>query len=142
LVAMRNLGARSIMALVVGEPEVAFQILALNVEKAHNLREKALEVVKMYRALAAGSDRPEKDFSLEFEDPAFVTLGVAYEKRPRFSGGAYHPVLRRVDAFLDETLPQALRVLEQRAQRLLAIDDRVIELAAALKARGYQSPYL
>ena len=32
------------LALLVPEREVAYQILALNIEKAHNLREKALEV--------------------------------------------------------------------------------------------------
>src|SRR3989449_3651500 len=41
--ALRQLGARSIVALVVPEPSVAHRILALNTEKAHNLREKALE---------------------------------------------------------------------------------------------------
>jgi len=38
LEAMRRLGARSITALVVPEREVAWQILALNTEKAHNLK--------------------------------------------------------------------------------------------------------
>ena len=142
LVAMRNLGAKSISALVVDDPRVAFQILALNTEKAHNLREKSLEVVRMYRALAPDSDRKESGFALEFEEPAFVTLGIAYEKKPRFSGGAYQPVLRRVDAFLDETLPKALQVREERADRLLALDERVTSLVDGLKERGFQSPYL
>jgi ParB family chromosome partitioning protein len=37
---MRRLGARSIAALVVPNREVAWQILALNTEKAHNLKER------------------------------------------------------------------------------------------------------
>src|SRR6478672_11307530 len=42
--AMKQLGAKSIVALVVPEVEVAHRILLLNTEKAHNLRERALEV--------------------------------------------------------------------------------------------------
>ena len=51
--ALKLQGARSITALVVTEPEVARLILALNVEKAHNLREKSLEVIRLARELAA-----------------------------------------------------------------------------------------
>jgi ParB family chromosome partitioning protein len=41
LAAMKTLGAKSIIAIVVPEVAAAYQILALNTEKAHNLREKA-----------------------------------------------------------------------------------------------------
>ncbi|MGO9308783.1 MAG: ParB N-terminal domain-containing protein, partial [Spirochaetia bacterium] len=95
LAAMRGLGARAILAVVVPELSVAYQILAMNTEKGHNLREKSLEVIRMARALADLDPRPEKDFALEFEEPDYLTLGLAYEKRGRLSGGAYHPVLRR-----------------------------------------------
>src|SRR5205823_8823290 len=71
LTALKELGAKSILALLVPEREVAYQILALNIEKAHNLREKALEVVRMYRDLAGlGPKRKESEFALEFEDPS------------------------------------------------------------------------
>ena len=44
------------------DPQVAFKILALNTEKAHNLREKSLETIRMARALAgeAGDDDGER----------------------------------------------------------------------------------
>jgi ParB family chromosome partitioning protein len=51
LMAMRRLGAKSITALMVPRREVAWEILALNTEKAHNLREKSLEVIRIYRGL-------------------------------------------------------------------------------------------
>jgi hypothetical protein len=76
LQAMRKLGARSIIALVVPDPEVAFKILALNTEKAHNLKEKSLETIRMLRALAEERvARDEREFAFEFEQPAFLTLG-------------------------------------------------------------------
>jgi ParB family chromosome partitioning protein len=142
LAAMRQLGARSVLAVVVPEVAVAYQILAMNTEKGHNLREKSLEVVRMARSLAQVEPRPEADYALEFEEPDYLTLGLAYEKRGRLSGGAYHPVLRRVEAFLQSPLPEALEVRSQRAGRLLELDDRVAEAVAALKQRGFTSPYL
>src|SRR5204863_7459009 len=93
--AVRALGGRSILAIVLPDREVAYQILALNTEKAHNLREKALEVIRMVRRLAAADPRPESEFALEFEEAALLTLGLCYERNGRFAGGAYHPLLKR-----------------------------------------------
>ena len=143
LQALRKLGAQSILALVIPDRDVAFKILALNTEKAHNLKEKSLETIRMMRALAGrGDTREERAFVFEFDQPAFLTLGAAYEQRPRLGGGAYHPLLRRIDDFLDEPLPRAMKERERRASALLAIDDRVSEIVQKLKARGLTSPYL
>ncbi len=144
LSAMRTLGAKSITAIVVPEAAAAYQILALNTEKAHNLREKATEVIRMYRELArlSGDEATEETYVLEFEEPAFVTLGLCYESRPRFSGGAYHPVLKKVEAFLPTPLRAALAVRQRRAETLLHLDDLVLRHVEALKAKGLTSPYL
>jgi ParB family chromosome partitioning protein len=142
LTALKELGARSVLALLVPEREVAYQILALNIEKAHNLREKALEVARMYRDLAGSLDPKEAEMALEFEEPALVTLGFAYEQRGRLSGGAYAPILRKVDAFEDTKLSRALPERERRAAVLLAFDDAIGEAVARLKEKGFDSPYL
>ena len=142
LSAMRTLGAKSIVSIVVPEAAAAYQILALNTEKAHNLREKALEVIRMYKELARLDDVTEETYALEFEEPALITLGLCYEERPRFSGGAYHPVLKRVDEFLKQPLRSALEVRGKRAKTVLALDDLVVQQVEALKARGMTSPYL
>jgi ParB family chromosome partitioning protein len=142
LAAMRALGGRAILALVVPDPQVAFQILALNTEKAHNLKDKALEVIRMARALAGLGDQRECDYELQFEEPVLLTLGPCYEQNGRFSGGAYRPALARVEAFLEQKLGPALKVRERRAELLLALDAKVGAVVAALKERGIQSPYL
>ena len=142
LSAMRTLGAKSIVAIVIPEAGTAYQILALNTEKAHNLREKALEVIRMYRELAELDHVSEEHYALEFEEPAFITLGLCYEERPRFSGGAYHPVLKRVEQFLAKPLRSALAVRQDRAKTVLALDDLVVQQVEALKAKGLTSPYL
>jgi ParB family chromosome partitioning protein len=142
LAAMRTLGAKCIVALLVPEETAAYQILALNTEKAHNLREKSLEVIRMVRELARLPGGSEESYALEFEEPAFITLGLCYEERPRFSGGAYHPVLRRADSFLKQPLDAALKVRTARAKSLLELDDLVVKQVEALKAKGLTSPYL
>jgi len=142
LQALRKLGARTIVALVVPDATVAFKILALNTEKAHNLREKSLETIRMARALAKASDEAEASFAFEFEQPAFLTLGVCYEERPRLSGGAYQSILRRVDEFLDEPIAKALKERERRGKKIMKLDDAVSAAVEKLKARGLTSPYL
>src|SRR6266508_3688173 len=67
---------------------------------------------------------------------------IAYRTRGRFSGSSYTSMLRRVDRFLDVTLPKALRQREQWAQRIMDIDDRVAQHVKALQEMGFKSPYL
>ena len=87
LAAMKGLGARSIVALVLPEPELAYQILALNCEKAHNLKERSLEVIRMERGMAGATpDRKESEAAPLLEEPAFVTLGVCSRSAPASPG--------------------------------------------------------
>jgi ParB family chromosome partitioning protein len=143
LQALKKLGVKTIVALLVPDPAVAFKILALNTEKAHNLREKSLETIRMARALAKQSGTQlENTFVFEFEQPAFLTLGICYEERPRISGGAYQSILRRVDAFLDEPIAKSIKERERRGKKILKLDDAVSAAVEKLKAKGLTSPYL
>ncbi|MGH7875647.1 MAG: ParB N-terminal domain-containing protein [Candidatus Binatia bacterium] len=142
LSAMRTLGAKCIVGIVVPETSVAYQILALNTEKAHNLRERALEVIKMYQELASFDDATEETYALEFEEAALITLGLCYLENGRFSGGAYHPILRRSDQFLKKPLKSALDIRRERARAIMDLDKSVVEKVEALKAKGLTSPYL
>jgi ParB family transcriptional regulator, chromosome partitioning protein len=145
LQALKKLGARTVVALLVPDPKVAFKILALNTEKAHNLREKSLETIRMARALAGArpsKEERESSFAFEFEQPSFLTLGACYEERPRLSGGAYQPILRRIDEFLDEPMNDALKERVRRGKRVLKLDDAVSAAVEKLKAKGLTSPYL
>ena len=145
LQAMKKLGAKTVIALLVPDAKVAFKILALNTEKAHNLREKSLETIRMARALAAAratKEENESAFAFEFEQPAFLTLGAAYEERPRLSGGAYQSILRRIDEFLDEPINDAIKERLRRGRKILKLDDAVTAAVEKLKAKGLTSPYL
>ncbi|HEY8648307.1 MAG TPA: chromosome partitioning protein ParB [Candidatus Limnocylindria bacterium] len=143
LAAAKKLGLRAVSALVVADPRIAYRILPLNTEKAHNLRDRSMEVIRMARSLAKAEPRSrEKDHAVAFEAALFLTLGTAYEERGRFAGSSYQSMLRRVDVFLDGTLPAALRQRDQWGRRLLDIDDRVAAHVNTLHEMGFKSPYL
>ena len=142
LSALRTLGAKSVTAIVVPEASTAYKILALNTEKSHNLRERAMEVIKMYQELATLDGASEESYALEFEEAALITLGLCYLEQGRFSGGAYHPILRRADGFLKKPLQSALEIRRQRSGAVLDLDKAVVEKVEALKTKGLTSPYL
>ena len=143
LAAAKVLGLKQISALVSPDERLAFRILALNTEKAHNLKDRSLEVIRMARNLAKRQPRAkETDFAAEFEAAEFLTLGILYEDDARFAGGAYGPFLKKVDRFAERTLPVSLREREGYAARLRGIDAEVRKIVKALEARGFKSPYL
>ena len=140
---LEKLKADFVPAIVIPEAEVAFQILALNTEKAHNLKEKSLEVIRMYRGLIErGEKRDEEAFTFQFEEPYFITLGLLYEKFPRFAGGAFSPILRRVDRFLKSSLKSAYKTREERAARLEEADTLLKGIVDKLKRRGINHPFV
>jgi ParB family chromosome partitioning protein len=141
--ALEKLKAAVVPAILIPEPDVAFQILALNTEKAHNLKEKSLEVIRMYRGLAEEQPKTgEEDWAFQFEAPHFVTLGLLYEEDKRFAGGAFAPILKRVDGFLRGKLREALEERQERAAKVKAADEALARAVAALKKRGIRHPYV
>ncbi len=143
LAAAKVLGLKQITALISGDESLAYRILALNTEKAHNLKDRSLEVIRMARNLARRRGRErEEQFRAEFEAAELLTLGIVYDKAPRFAGGAYSAFLKKVDRFSDRTLVASLRQREDYAARLLEIDGRVKTVIATLQERGFKSPYL
>jgi ParB family chromosome partitioning protein len=140
---LQKMKAETVPAILVPEPEVAFQILALNTEKAHNLKEKSLEVIRMYRGLVESEPRKgEEDYAFQFEAAHLVTLGLLYETNRRFAGGAFAPILRRVDAFLPGSFPRTLPQREARAERVREADAALGEVVAQIKKRGIRHPFV
>ena len=143
LAAAKVLGLRQITALISPDEALSYRILALNTEKAHNLRDRSLEVIRMARSLAQKDKRSsEAERAAEFESPELLTLGVLYERSGRFAGGAYSAFLKKVDRFSDRPLAMSLRQREDYAARLLDIDVQVKRIVEALQSRGLRSPYL
>src|SRR5688572_29291904 len=125
LSALTSLGAKTVVALVMPEPEIAFRILALNTEKAHNLQDKAIEVIRMARAIAADpkkKGKSESDVSFELEQASLVTIGICYEKNARFSGGAYNSVVSKCETWSTDPMSKSLELREEHADKLLELD--------------------
>jgi ParB family chromosome partitioning protein len=143
LAAAKMLGLRQITALVSPDESLAYRILALNTEKAHNLKDRSLEVVRMaHNLVKRDGRRHETEFGAQFEAAELLTLGLAYEKNPRFAGGAYSPFLKKVDRFAERPLAASLRERAGYAARLQEIDTQVKRIIGALQTRGFKSPYL
>lgn len=141
--ALVKLKAEYVPVILVPDTSVAYQILALNTEKAHNLKEKSLEVIRMYRTLAEVSPRKtEENFAFEFEEAYYITLGVVYERHPRFAGSAFSPILRRVDSFLSKPLANGLTERKSRADLVDRANDKLTDAVARLKTRGINHPYV
>jgi len=143
LAAGKVLGLKQITVLISPDETLAYRILALNTEKAHNLRDRSLEVIRMARSLAKrhGGSK-ESQYTKEFEAAELLTLGIVYEKSTRFAGGAYSSFLKKVDRFGERTLAASLREREGHASRLLEIDARAKKIIETLQSRGFKSPYL
>ena len=143
LKALQKLKADWVPAILIPEADVAFQILALNTEKAHNLKEKSLEVIRMYRGLLEEEPKKgEQDYAFQFEAAHLVTLGLLYEANRRFAGGAFAPILRRVDSFLPGTFPKTLPVRVERAAAVRAADEALAGVVDQLKKRGIRHPFV
>ncbi len=143
LAAAKVLGLKQITALISPDESLSYRILALNTEKAHNLKDKSLEVIRMARSLAKREPtRREASLASEFESAELLTLGVVYEMNLRFGGGAYSSFLKKVDRLADKTLSVSLREREGYAARLMEIDTEAKRIVEALQKRGMKSPYL
>jgi ParB family chromosome partitioning protein len=143
LAAGKVLGLKQITALISPDETLAYRILALNTEKAHNLRDRSLEVIRMARSLAKRHPASkEAQYAAEFESAELLTLGIVYEKSSRFAGGAYNSFLRKVDRFSERTLSASLREREGFAARLMEIEAQTKRIIQTLQKRGFKSPYL
>lgn len=144
LAAMKSLGREKITAILIPEEKILGEILSLNTEKPHNIKEKSLEVIKMYHHFLKITDKlPESEFASQFEEPYFATLGIIYQKRERFSGSAYVPFLRRIDQFLSQPLSQAIRERERRAKRIEEeAEPEVLRVIKELKEKKFSLPFI
>src|SRR5689334_15963355 len=117
LAAAKVLGLKQITVLISPDETLSYRILALNTEKAHNLKDKSLEVVRMARNLAKRDPkRTEASLANEFEAAELLTLGLVYEDNLRFGGGAYSPVLKKCDRLTTKPLTAAIREREGYAK--------------------------
>ncbi len=147
LVAMRELNASEITAVLVPDEKVASYILALNTEKVPDLRDKSLEVIRMYRNLMEKNpDLIEADFAPQFDSAHYITFGIVYERKmekgEKFSGTAYEPIIKKVDMFFTEPLVTAIEKRKAMADRIEELHNKVNEIIVELRNRGVKHPFI
>ncbi|MEO0130260.1 MAG: ParB/RepB/Spo0J family partition protein [candidate division WOR-3 bacterium] len=144
LSAMKELGKEKIAAIIIPDERAMHKILAMNIEKVHNIREKSLEVIKMYQHfLETEVEKSEVDYAFEFEEPFYITLGLIYQEKERFSGASYLPLLRRIEQFLDKPLKDAYEERKRRAKRIKEeLEPLIQNVINQFHKRGIKIPFL
>ena len=127
LAAAKVLGLKQITALISPDESLAYRILALNTEKAHNLRDRSLEVIRMARNLAARRGREaESAYRAQFEAPELLTLGIVYQQSGALRRRRLQPV------------PEEGRSLQRAHARCQPAPARGLRRAAARDRRARQ----
>jgi ParB family chromosome partitioning protein len=136
--AAKELGLRRIPAVVV-PGTVAQRMLALNVEKEPNIRERSAVALSIYRELVETRPQLHEDDEAVEDAVLFahnVTLGLAYASSGRLAGSQYEPILRRCDGFMADPLADCLPIREERAARVIEAHRLVRKVTEELKDRG------
>ena len=140
--AMSSSGAKSIVALVVPEQEVAHRILLLNTEKAHNLRERALEVARLGRG-AGGDGRParRREFATAVRGSRpRDARASAIRQNGRFAGGAFHPVSSGATSFSARSFRRPSKRGASVRRKLLELNDAVNAAVASAEGARVREP--
>jgi ParB family chromosome partitioning protein len=141
--ALEKLKAEYIPAILVAEPEVAFQVLPLNTEKAHNLKEKSLEVIRHVpgpRRAAAVHHRRGVGVPVRVRALHHAGHALRAEQALRRRGLRADPPPR--DKFLKMSLRKGLEERAERAELVRAADETLVQVVAKVKKRGINHPYV
>ena len=136
--AAKELDLRRIPAVIV-PPGVAQRMLALNVEKEPNIRERSAVALSIYRELVETRPQLPEDDPVVADAVLFahnVTLGLAYATSGRLAGSQYEPILRRCDGFMADPLAECLPIREERAAKVVQAHQLVRRITDRLKETG------
>ncbi len=133
LEAMRDLGAKEILGIVVDE-SLYHYILEFNTEKPPNVKEKSKQTYRLYQdLLREDPNLIEEDLFTYFKDPILITFGFAIEELdPRFPASFYESFVSKIDQFLNLPLQEAAEERRKRANALIELNQVVNEKYAEL----------
>lgn len=128
LEAMRELGAREILAIVVDE-SLYHYILEFNTEKPPNVKEKSKQAYRLYiDFLREDPQLIEEDLFTYFKEPMLITFGFTIEEYDnRFPASFYESFLSKIDEFLKKPLNKAVEERRKRAESLIDLNRIVNE---------------
>lgn len=134
LEAAKSLGIEEVPAVIVPK-ELKDFVIALNVEKAPNLKDKAHQAYEIFsKHLQESPDMREEELADKVEEPYYVTVGFVIEELQdkKFPGYAFEKVLKKVDDFLGYPLKDAREERLKRAQVLEEVKEVLNERYAQL----------
>jgi len=142
--AAKELGIRELPVIVVPE-KLAQLMMNFNIEKELNIREKSYVAINLYRQyLEINPQMLESDpeMSDSIEQAYYITLGIAYEKAEKLSGSSFESILKKCDFFLDEPLENAIKIREERSEKVIQANTLVRDIAQKLKEMDKWHPYV
>jgi ParB family chromosome partitioning protein len=128
LEAMRDLGAKEILAVVADE-SLYHYILEFNTEKPPNVKEKSKQAYRLFMdLLKEDPELIEEELFTYFKEPMLITFGFTIEEYDsRFPASFYESFLEKVDQFLRLPLNSAAEERRTRAKALLELNRAVNE---------------
>jgi len=136
--AAQELGLKRVPVMVV-PLDIANRMLALNVEKEPNIRERSAVALSIYRELVERHPTMKED-DAEVVDSVqhahYVTLGLAYAESGRLAGSQYESILKKCDGYLKQPLSECLPIREARAAKVVEAHKLVRAVSDALKESG------
>jgi ParB family chromosome partitioning protein len=126
LEAMRSLGAREILAIVVDE-KMYHYILEFNTEKPPNVKEKAKQAYRLYMDFyREDPNLIEDELYTYLKEPMLITFGFAIEEfDKRFPASFYESFVDKIDDFLRVPLSEGVVERRNRAKALIELNDIV-----------------
>jgi ParB family chromosome partitioning protein len=126
LEAMRGLGAREILAIVVDE-KMYHYILEFNTEKPPNVKEKAKQAYRLYMDFyREDPNLIEDELYTYLKEPMLITFGFAIEEfDKRFPASFYESFVEKIDDFLRVPLSEGVVERRNRAKALIELNDIV-----------------
>jgi len=126
LEAMRSLGAREILAIVVDE-KMYHYILEFNTEKPPNVKEKAKQAYRLYMDFyREDPNLIEDELYTYLKEPMLITFGFAIEEfDKRFPASFYESFVEKIDDFLRVPLSEGVVERRNRAKALIELNDIV-----------------
>lgn len=128
LEAMRDLGAKEILAIVVDE-SLYHYILEFNTEKPPNVKEKSKQAYRLYMDFYKEDPQLlEEDLFTYLKEPMLITFGFAIEEiDSRFPASFYENFVSKIDQFLNLPLSSAIEERRKRAKALTELNRIVNE---------------
>jgi len=142
--AAKRIGIDKLPVIIVPE-KLAKLMMNLNIEKELNIREKSFVALNIYREyLSTNPEIYENDpiITDSIENAYYVTLGIAYEKMERFSGSSLESIVKKCDFFVEEKITKAIKIREERAEKVIEAFTIMKSIAEKLKEMGEWHPFV